>query len=441
MFKAFNIGVKPFITIILLGFVFLNANAQSDIAFVDLDRENDAIAGPNIPIKSQFVSNPIVEPSISAHPSDNNTLLASAMIVTDEDRPYQSCRLSSFHSKDGGRTWIETTHNHWGYDPWTAILPDGKAAMSWLGTSGSFRHEFPLNVFTSNNSGKNWDSKVQVFNGLDHGHDGTKLVGFEDSFYLTTVRFNANMGADVVLYESMNGTSFKEVAKVDSKGRRLNFCEPAILTDGSVVVPTMHGGGKIWANLYDPKRKQLSETYIISDNPKLGRGYSRMAADTNANSKFTDRIYFVRAVADGTSSKGVWLNYSSDLGKTWSKECRVDLFDNGKLSKANVASVAVNNNGVVGISWVDGQHSADQRSYDVYFAISKDGGRSFQRPIRVTGVSSNPRTEKNADVANKFQPGGHYLGITTRVDGSFQLIWSDSRTGIFKLYTSRIEIE
>lgn len=425
-----------------MGCLFFNTYAQSqlDIDFADLDKRNHAKAGPNIAIKSQFGNNPIVEPSISAHPKNNNILLASAMIVTDKDRPYQSCRLSSFYSDDGGKTWTETAHDYWGYDPWTAILPNGKTAMSWLGTPSNFRFQFPLKIFTSDNSGKSWNSKVQSYNGFGHGHDGTKLIGHHDSFYLTTVRFNDNMSADVVLYESKNGVPFKEVAKVDSKGKRLNFCEPAILTDGSVVVPTVHSRGKVWANIYDPKSKKLSETFAISDNPKLGRGYSRMAADTNKDSKFTDRVYFVRAVADGTSSKGVWLNYSADNGKTWSKECRVDLFNNGKLSKANVASVAVNKDGMVGISWVDGQHSADQRSYDVYFTISKDGGESFQRPIRVTDVSSNPRTKENADVANKFQPGGHYLGITTKTDGSFQLIWSDSRNGFFQLQTSNIKV-
>ena len=166
-----------------------------------------------------------------------------------------------------------------------------------------------------------------------------------------------------------------------------------------------------------------------------------MASDVGSDSNFRDRIYFVRAVADGKSSQGVWLNYSMNKGKTWSAEKRIDLFDNGRKSKANVASVAVNKNGVVGVSWVDGQFTEGQKSYDVYFSISKDGGESFQRPVRITEVSSNPRTRENGDVANKFIGGGHYLGITAKPDGSFQLIWSDSRTGMFKLQTCNVKIK
>lgn len=415
--------------------------AQEAPQYVKLDSSTDAIPGKNVPIASQFLEYPLVEPTIVAHPNENEHLLAAAMVVTDSNRPYQSCRLSSFFSKDGGITWKETAHDYWGYDPWVSLLPNDRAAMSWLGTPSSFRHQFPLQIFTSEDGGESWHNTIQAFNGFGHGHDGTKLTGLGDNFYLTTVRFNADMGADVVLYESKKGDAFREVAVIDGEGKRLNFCEPAILTDGSVVIPTMHHGQKIWANRYNSTTGKLSDTYIISDNPKLGRGYSRMAADTNFNSKFRDRTYFVRAVADGSSSKGVWLNFSEDKGTTWTSEKRVDLFQNDLPSKANVASVAVNKNGVVGISWVDGQNSKDQKVYDVYFTISKDGGESFQSPVRITEISSNPRTEQNADVANKFIGGGHYLGITTRADGSFQLIWSDSRNGIFKLQTCQVKIK
>ncbi|MBO0323003.1 exo-alpha-sialidase [Muricauda sp. CAU 1633] len=431
--------------IYISGFLFVLlgclGKAQTIPEFVSLDSSKDAFPGKNIAIPSQFETYPIVEPTIASHPSDNDHLLAAAMVVTNSNDPYQSCRLSSFVSKDGGETWKETAHDYWGYDPWVALLPNGKTALSWLGTPKSFKSQFPLAVFTSNDGGENWDSNVQVFQGLGHGHDGTKLVGSKDAFYLTTVRFNANMGADVVLYESISNRGFKEVGAIEGQGRRLNFCEPAILTNGTVVVPTMHGQGKIWANVYNPETQEISETYIVSNNPRLGRGYSRMASDIGKNSDFTDRIYFVRAVADGTRSQGVWLNYSKDEGKTWTPEKRIDLFENKRPSKANVASVAVNKNGVVGISWVDGQFTEDQKSYDVFFSISKDGGERFQRPIRITEVSSNPRTNENGDVANKFIGGGHYLGITAKPDGSFQLIWSDSRTGMFKLQTCNVKIK
>lgn len=415
--------------------------AQTKIENVFLDKNNDVVIGKNIHIKSKFDNLPLVEPCISAHPTNNKQLLVAAMVVTDKNRPYQSCRLSSFYSSDAGKTWEETAHDYWGYDPWATILPDGNTAMSWLGTEKSFKHQFPLKIFTSKNAGKTWDDNVQSNSGFGHGHDGTKLTGYKDDFYLTTVRFNGNMSADVVLYHSTNNGQFKEVGIIKGNGKRLNFCEPAVLTDGTVIVPTLYSRGKVWVNIYDPKTKTMSESIDVSENPKVGRGYSRMAADISANSRYKNRVYFVRAVAEGRYSRGVWLNYSSDKGKTWTKEKRIDLFNNNLKSKANVASVAVNKSGVLGISWVDGQNDPEQKKFDIYFAISKNGGDSFQRPVRVTSVSSNPRTRGNADVANKFIGGGHYLGLTTKADGSFQLVWSDTRTGIFQLQTSNINVK
>ncbi len=143
----------------------------------------------------------------------------------------------------------------------------------------------------------------------------------------------------------------------------------------------------------------------------------------------------------GKFSEGIWLNYSSDKGKTWSADTRIDLFEKPLESKAMVASAAVNKNGALGISWVDSQNDSSQQKNDVYFTISYDGGTSFLRPVRVTDSSTDPRTEGNGDVANKFPGGGHYLGISAKPDGSFQLIWSDSRSSIFELQTCNIKVK
>lgn len=424
--------------LVLQGFV---AKAQHTPEKAKLDPDQDVRVGSNIEIPSKFRNLPLVEPSISAHPENNDQLLVAAMVVTDINRPYQSCRLSSFFSNDAGLSWEETAHDYWGYDPWTAIGGDGSAVMSWLGTEGDFRHEFPIQLFSSENGGQFWKNPSQSFNGFGHGHDGTKLLSHGDSFYLTAVRFNGDMSADVVLYHKKGSAAFEEAGSVYGKGKRLNFCEPAALSNGTVLIPTSHHQGNIWVSRYNPKTKLMSRKTVVSQNPKLGRGYMRMVADTGNTSSFRDRVYLVRAVASGRSSEGIWINISDDGGKTWHKERRLDLFQNPLSSKANVASVAVNQQGVLGVSWMDGQHDKEQKKYDLYFAISKDGGQSFQRPVRVTETSSDPRTAQNGDVANKFIGGGHYLGLTAKPDGSFQLVWSDSRSGFFKLQTCNIQIK
>lgn len=426
---------------ILVAFLAIRFMVAGQDNFARLDKRQSVSIGENIHIESQFASLPLVEPNISAHPDNADHLLVAAMVVTDVTRPYQSCRLSSFVSEDGGISWVETAHDWWGYDPWTAILPDGNTVMTWLGSEGNFKGQFPLQFFNSKDGGKTWSGQVQEFTGKGHGHDGTKVTALNNEFYFTTVRFNDDMGADVVLYRKEGQSPFTEAAVVDSKGIRLNFCEPAILTDGTVIVPSSHFLDKLWVQSYDHDGHRLGEKHLVSIRPGGAGGYMRMIADVGNDSEYRDRIFFVRALGRRGKHEGIWLNYSDDKGMTWSRDTRIDLFQNDLVSRALVPSIAVNQDGVIGVSWVDSQEDPMQLKKDVYFTTSLDGGVSFQRPIRVTEVSSSPITDENDDVANKFPGGGHYLGIAARADGTFQLIWSDSRYGKFELQTASVEVK
>jgi hypothetical protein len=119
----------------------------------------------------------------------------------------------------------------------------------------------------------------------------------------------------------------------------------------------------------------------------------------------------------------------------------VDIFDSPERGRARLPSLDINLKGVVGISWVDSRDDSNGKQDDVYFTASLDGGETFQKPARISTVSSNPRTDLNGDVSNKFNGGGHYLGLTARPDGSFQLVWSDSRSGVYQLQTSNVHVK
>ncbi|MBL7849571.1 MAG: exo-alpha-sialidase [Cyclobacteriaceae bacterium] len=390
--------------------------------------------GPNIGIAAS-ARLPVVEPHIAAHPTDNDHLLAAAMVVTDITRPYESCRLISFVSADGGLRWTETLHDWWGYDPWLAIRNDGATVLSWIGTKGSFQNQYPINFLQSGDGGKTWSDQVQT---VDGGYDGTKLIVSNGDFYFTTVHFDDQMGADVVLMRKAGQRPFAEVARIKSKGSRLNFCEPAALANGTVLVPAIREGKEVWVQRYDPKSGTLSAAVTISRRTRF-RGYAHLIADANEGSLFRDRVYFVRAHSGGDG--GVLVNVSRDGGQTWSDDVRADLFDKAGKSNALVANAAVNTKGVLGISWVDSRRDPFGGKSELWFAASRDGGTTFSAPVVVSDVSSDPRTPANDDVANKFPGGGHYLGIAASPDGSFHVIWSDSRSGVFSLQTSRVKVQ
>ena len=403
-----------------------------------LDHRASVVVHRSIAIPTQLEGHPVVEPHISTDPSDSKRLLVAAMVVTDITKPYESCRLSSFISTDGGQTWRETVHDWWGYDPWTAMLPGGEAVMSWIGNPGQFSDQYPVRFFSSDDGGETWHDKVQSLPG---NHDGTKVVVSKSGFYFTTVLFNERMGTDVVLYRRVGNEPFSELAVIEGKGRRLNFCEPAILSDGSVVVPASDFLERIWVRVLDPKDGTFSPAHHFSLRPGGARGHMRLIADTGESSPFRDRVYFVRALGSGQDYQGVWLNYSSDKGGTWTRDTRIDLFESAMASRSMLAVVAVNHRGALMVAWVDAQGEPTQSEHDLYCAVSLDGGLSFQRPVRVTRVRSDPKTKANGAVARRFSGGGHYMGMASRSDSGFQLVWSDSRNGQYALRTCQLTIK
>lgn len=415
----------PIVLSLVLTILQISCDGQR-IPEAAIDLKHVPMVTSSIAIPSHFTNLPIVEPHISAHPANNDHLLAAAMVVTDINKPYESCRLVSFVSTNGGASWKETIHDWWGYDPWTAIASDGTAVLSWIGTSGSFQDKYPVVLFTSSDAGNTWSEKVQTLPGM---FDGTKLVESNNKFYFTTVRFREGEGADVVFFARNDEHGFVESAILDGQGARLNFCEPAVSGNGTVVIPAASREA-IWVQHYDLQKRVLSGQKTMARRPGNWKGYARMTGNYKSL-KFNNHIYFVRAMG----SSGLLVHRSTDGGNTWEREMRIDLHADGLVINALVPSVAINTDGVLGATWVN---QKDGRSASqVWFTASYDGGISFTRPVRLS-ETTNPGTSKNGDVANKFPGGGHYLGLTARVDGSFQAIWSDSRTGLFQLQTCTI---
>ncbi len=165
--------------------------------------------------------------------------------------------------------------------------------MSWLGTAGSFQHEFPVQFFSSNDGGITWEDETQT---LDGGHDGTKITALGNEFYFTTVRFRGHGVADVVLCRREGKGEFKEVAKIDGKGKRLNFCEPGRTFRWHSDRSSVPFFKKIWVQTFHPINGSMSEPYAFSLNPGGAKGYMRLVADVGEKSLFKDRVYFVRAM-------------------------------------------------------------------------------------------------------------------------------------------------
>jgi hypothetical protein len=65
---------------------------------------------------------------------------------------------------------------------------------------------------------------------------------------------------------------------------------------------------------------------------------------------------------------------------------------------------------------------------------------TFLPESRVSSAATCPATPRNVETALRFPAGGDYMGLAAAPDGSFRLLWADSRTEIYRLYTATVAV-
>src|SRR5206468_11404156 len=105
----------------------------------------------------------------------------------------------------------------------------------------------------------------------------------------------------------------------------------------------------------------------------MGLGGGRLAVDSSGDSR-RGWLYLTWLDAlDGYHQ--VMAAASADGGRTWSRPVQVT--DSKTKSDQSNPAIAVNDAGVVGISWNDRRGDPTDRCYQLFFAASADGGASF----------------------------------------------------------------
>src|SRR5207248_2638620 len=114
-------------------------------------------------------------------------------------------------------------------------------------------------------------------------------------------------------------------------------------------------------------------------------GVPSLAVDTT-NGTFKDRLYAVWS--DARSGRfEIYLSYSADKGKTWSRPRIVndDRPNSARLAGPDHARpvVAVNRFGIIGVAWDDRRDTTDNLGWYERFSASLDGGETWQPSTRV----------------------------------------------------------
>ncbi len=410
-----------------------------------------AVAGPPAPA-------PLIEPHLSVHPSNPKHLLAGAIVALTKDHTTFDC--AAFVSFDGGAAWQRRDLGLTDCaDPWTAFLPDGTAILSVLGRDA-------LLVYRSADGGRTWSEPVTLAGSHDHEtlavdassgpRKGSLYVFSVDS----TKEKASGQTRDAVFVARSDdgGRSFGEPTRVFPSSLSINTMTGVVLSDGTLAVSFADYGraslaGRVWLDaprawiVTSPDGgKTFSAPIWMSQ--ACGRSFPFLVADASSG-PFRDRLYWTcNGRADGRTAlpdyERVSLEYSPDRGERWAEPVRVNS-GSGTRPYVRTPAIAVNRDGVVGISWYDGRNEKNRtksvfQCLDMFFAASLDGGQTFLPEVRVSTQSSCADSPGNGDARYRWPAGGDYHGLVARPDGSFQLLWADSRDGTFKLRTAEVAV-
>ncbi len=427
--------------------------------------------GANVHVSAARAKFSHTEVILAADPADPRYLLAGSMITYA--RSHQSL---AYWSSDGGRTWSVTLEKKedvkragaaFGHDPAVAFGPDGSAYFAALpiGPPG-------IPLFRTSDRGKSWHQAATIGPGvlsdrpfLVLDHSGTKHHGrlycscmFVPPFLDETVaRSPLPQVGGYAVYSSDDGArTFHDPPAwriANPPYKTSGSINPVVLSDGTLVAPYCV------IDASDPENAGLDRgrpgrgILCVLRSVDGGRSFERGAritawdirgewsagipcfAASPKGAPSRDRVFAAWSdIRNGT--RKILVAQSNDKGLTWSKAAVLsdDLAASARGLGAYLPAIAVNRDGVVGVSWYDIRDlPAGRTGWDVRFRASSDGGKTWLPSVRVSRESS------------VFEGRGGLLGdtagLTADAAGAFHALWVDNRTGIQQVWTARVTVQ
>ena len=415
---------------------------------------------------------------ISAAGSRDSSALLAAAITGSRWSVGAVCKVYS--SADGGATWSDTEtleqREFGGADPQVAFGPDGRAYFSAL--SERPRDAGTLDFYRSRDGGRTWTGASHVGDtSIDYDHDkvavdwsSRRFAGrvYVAALYSIPYRIGVFSSDD-------GGTTFTGPvdAAVGPDTMGINVSRPVILSDGTLLVPffdfplnapaagvirsTIRIAASTDGGCVYGAPAEVGEHHVEAGSPHSGEiDTDPVFAVAPGLAESADRIYAVWTDSYPRGSRIV-LTTSADRGAHWSPPRIVD--DGGPPgSRQFQPALAVNADGVAAVSWLDTRNASDGSGYDAYITASKDGGRSFLTPRRLSSESSFP-DRSTPDIrptswrsrldgrrvtlfspAGRFEAGGDYCEMAVEKSGDFHPFWPDHRNGFSQVWTRPVRL-
>jgi hypothetical protein len=230
-----------------------------------------------------------------------------------------------------------------------------------------------------------------------------------------------------------DGTFVALVAELDKKKSNMSYrtdaaSAPSAADSTLEVMRSRDGGLTVDAST-------ITDVYYDWRVPELSM--SSLAID-RGSSRFKGRLYAARPDARADRHTQIFLASSDDLGRTWTVPRAVNddpgFLPTGDRPNDFMPMVAVNNRGVVAVSWYDRRDNSDNLGYYQRLSASLDGGATW---LPSTRVSSSANVTEAVDT--RFN-GGDTAGLAADADGVFHALWIDNRTGVHQMWTATIAV-
>ncbi len=411
--------------------------------------------GRDIPVGSTPEGKLMIEPHLAAHPSDPNRLLAVGL-TTEPDYSEEYCLV--FASSDGGQSWTQERPEGSGCgDPWLTLTEDG-AFLTALGTHPDLADDRgQLLAYFSPDGGLSWSSVPQS---LGRGHDGPRSVGRRDgAVYVSSgegwTDTDGRRRWGLFLGRTSAASPFIQtrLTRYSPSNLNQNMEGIAFLSDGDLILTYQDfqrpvGGNersfrgragalesrRVWASISTDGGRTLQPPMLVTESC-----YARptfLAVDAT-DGPYRDRLYHV---CPGDELKTVLVASSSDQGWEWTEATPIE-GPADAFGSRNFPVIAVNNEGIVAVAWMDRRDDPSGNCYAPYIAASTNGGETFSRPTRVASAVSCPDAARTGQAGSRFRTGGDYFGLAAGADGRFHVLWPDARQGIFELRAATVSVD
>lgn len=467
--------------------LFATVSAIALLLGINAMGQEKITVGPNVQVSAKNSARAHFEAHVAADPANSQRLLACTKIHSSKD---DSIHSIAYATSDGGKSWTPTIETDWTnfvVDPDCTFGLDGAAYFGAMALQhrnailqlSEARGE--VLIYRSPHAGGNWEKPVVVHPLIDRE-------------YLTVDQFSEKYRGRVYLegnaYPTVDGKTKMTFTLLRSGDRGATFQLPVnfitdtvsssngqVLSDGTYVF--------VFRNLTDSKNeaKPLGLIGVMrSENggdsfeppneidswyPCTGamvEGLPMISVD-HTDGPFKDRLDVVWS--DMRSGHcDVRFSYSADKGRTWSRAKTIndepDRNSPDRIADHHMPVVAVNNQGVVGISWYDRREHPDDIGWWTRFTASLDGGETFLPSIKVSEAPHEHRDGERLPIfvrsfgeAGRFPSttittsieldegearGGDTAGMAADANGRFHAVWVDNRTGILQLWTATVSV-